>query len=149
MAITRFQKFYSLQDVPLDHLAYFERPLGRHLWLQRLCFKVLRYLGAYVQEKGVTRAELDPDRLLEVIEEQGYQLSHLLKQRMQTIVLGPNEAQRVIRDLPPWEYTSVVLDLDFGRKVRNGVEYRGRLYGMRVVVVPWFDGVLLLPKLED
>jgi hypothetical protein len=142
-------KFYGFDQAPLDGYAFYERPFGKWRWLQRQCFKILRYLGAYRQEMGMTRSEVDYKSLAEAALEHPRQLMKLINsERMAYIIVGYHQAREILHGLNEYEYTEVPsLDDMTTRFYLRGVEYWGVFAGMCIIVVPWFDGMLFLPEL--
>jgi hypothetical protein len=155
MAASReqFMKFYAFREVPLDQLAFFEHPLrGKWHRIQRWCFKILRYLGAYRKEFGVERYEVDCKSLLDgIMEHPGRELRRLIEYReFKYILVGYHQARDIIRGLNHDYYHEIPSLHDTTTRVHlNGLEYHRVLAGMQLIVVPWFDGILLLPELGE
>ena len=115
------------------------------VWLQKLCFKVLDWIGCYHLERHVatTYGPFENNKTL------------------------TNFVYRAFRDVREWEYYrdewvlligggtfQKLMDcpevkgmLQFTVNVPVGSRYHGtRIYGMPVVVVPWMKGFVVVPK---
>ena len=152
MASEQFLKFYGFHKARRGiYYAYYEEPMAgrRWAWLQRLCFKILRWLGARAEEKGIERVEIDYDGILDLIVEQPGRLRDVLEGQLRYVILGPRQARDILRDADPYYYKTFTLHDQQTRLCYRGVQHRGVLFGMTVIVIPWFDGVLLLPELGD
>ena len=90
----------------------------------------------------VTRVEVNHDKLLDMLKEQQIELCHLLDKRCDAIVLGQKQF---------YELTKEVMEQDF--QFRTTIPYaHGQslmVLGMDVIVVPWIDGLFLLPARDQ
>lgn len=132
------RKSYS---VVLDRYRF--DPKRGWLWLQRLCFSILNWLGCHDHEITVSheRHVIDGDRLLDRIWNQNdavrRHLEHFGEFRL---LIGAEDyaqlMQEAVSDVP-FRYSAVA------HGGRNG---RPTVFDMEVSVVPWMRGYVVLPE---
>jgi hypothetical protein len=135
-----FNKFYGMCHVEKTWIAHYAfDPTKRCPWLQKICFSILKRLGAYAHPSGSDVFALEGDRLIDLILQQEWNLEEYHCQRFEAMVIGPRQVTLIAHQAYEGGYLEISLDQPF---------VPDHLFGMRVLIVPWFDGVLLLPKVS-
>lgn len=128
------------------------RPKRGWVWLQRICFKILRWIGAYHEEviHTFTRHK----------EENSDLMAHLLKQNIgwlewiyrsdsrgyrPRIYCGPEQQASLMR-LVNFHHMSPVT-FDCSSVTRD--ESRVKWHGIPVTVIPWMEGAIIVPEYVD
>lgn len=117
----------------------------KHHWLQRACLWILMRIGAHQKVKDITcsykRAQIESDRLVDYLIKQVHGIHAMMDTRRHLCVLmGPDEFHEVCGEV--YEYGD---PLRFGLDAavyRNG---RREIMGMKISIVPWMKGVLVVP----
>lgn len=116
---------------------YFElKPKGKAVWLQKLCFKILDKLKchALVPNDYVERIVIDPPKVID----------RIVKQHIEVLNQGhPNKMEIFIG---PGQLDGFRLDNQDFMTFTAPVGYNNQIMGMDVTVVPWLEGVLVVPK---
>lgn len=105
------------------------------VWLQKICFKILRWIGAYelIKTETVTYTNLRSDKLKDKIVE-GIRSQGGYREGM---VLTIGAAQWMeLTDNRELMYEAFSYDVTAFRDSR----YPGRILGVKVEVIPWIDG---------
>jgi len=113
---------------------------GKYPWLQRLCFKILGKLDAYYNEKvEVITIEANPVDLIDQVIAQ-MNSADIMNRAGTKILMGARNFY-ALRDRPDcWQYLELPL-----MQARIGYRNETRLFGLEVVVIPWMDGILVVP----
>lgn len=126
-----------------DAFAY--RPERGWRWLQRLCLWVLRWLSCYYERKEVKMkyVTLRTDKILELVRE-----TKLVAWRRHLepryLIVGQRQFYELIHESEEeGDYTY------FRASLPNMGHEHHTAYGLEIIRVPWFDGVVLLPELTN
>ena len=122
-----------------------------HVWLQKAAIWVLRKLGcyAYLDEQIITKKIIDThdiskkivESMKGAVEYAHYEGRHLLVGYEEFQELAQMEYDRPFSIKVPYYFTTSKTPADYGPP-----EYETRVYQMKVTVIPWMKGVLVLPK---
>jgi len=120
-------------------VSYRLNPSGKHLWLQRLCIKLLEKLGCAVGgwEKYVEVRTVNISPLIEVIRGMMDNTRAAYRKDMKYAVVG--------RDV----MAQLSMEDAFWMMPMSKVSDDPKIYGLRLVTIPWMSGIVLLPDLED
>lgn len=121
-------------------------PAGKLPWLQKILFAILKKLHAEAYEDRIkySRVAVDTKDIAESICRNARDAELIWNQRAKYVVMGPCAFSQLAR-----EGNSGNQFLDFPITVQMG---NGRIFrplGLRIVVVPWIDGVFVMPELEN
>jgi hypothetical protein len=110
------------------------------LWVQRLLFYILEKLGcqAYDEVLDVQRHIINPKSTVEHIAEQYAEALSLYAYKGEYLLIGPEQYAQFTHNVPLWDLYS----FDGPYSTRNG-EFK-----MKIVVIPWMDGILVVPRLS-
>lgn len=115
--------------------------------LQRFLFFILRLIGAYAQEKDVSISHfaIDTESFMDRLMQQHGDLLYEHNFYPELILMGATDYQRMMGD-KEMQYL-VRFNTQYSVKCSrySGVE----IYGMRVVVVPWMEGIVVMPKTQE
>lgn len=120
-------------------------------WLARkwYWFKVsLIYRWCEPHEETITRVEpvrVSVDNIVEMITRQHDALHRIINKGCRHVIVGPRQMFELQRDCT----VGCVGPMNFGVPLRIGVDGKIEVLGMQVHLIPWFDGVLLLPELKS
>lgn len=136
---------YEAREAKTGWLEYFPSPDLKGYWLQRICFWVLRKLGAcdYYKTLYYERITIVRDKLDELFHEVMDEIEMTWPSpKVSAVLIGPEELKRVMRETrdnagePIYAMLPGFMSLD----VREW-------YGIPMYVVPWMKGIL--PITED
>jgi hypothetical protein len=120
----------------------FRKDKGLH-WLQRACLWVLRKIGcnAFGEELKVTRQLIKPKGVADALMQQKHVADHVFDapHKIHRVCLGPAQYREMMHE--PW----VAGYANFLAYAHGGLDGKPMLFGLEVTVVPWMDGVLVLP----
>ena len=116
-------------------------PNRRYPWLQRWCIDILRWLHcqAFDEVATITRVRPDPGRFVDTLFKQRSALLEQYHHEGEFLLVGADDYAEIMGD-PVIHHT-----LRFDAQYMNGRE----LFGLRVVVLPYMKGILVLPKNFD
>jgi hypothetical protein len=121
---------------------YEYRPERGWIWAQRVCLAVLKMIGAHAQdvEVAIEKHVLDADSFMERLFKQQSALMTDFMMMPELLLIGSADYAELMGDL---EIQSMI---NFNVKYKIG--YRGsvEVCGLRVVVVPWMKGMIVMPK---
>lgn len=106
------------------------------VWLQRLCVWVLRKLGAHavVEVEDVTPVEFYSDDLISALNRQRQEVSGRFGHKPARLVIGAEDFRRLMNTPEIHQYVQI------------NTQYRGHtVLGLRVEIVPWMRGMVVLP----
>jgi hypothetical protein len=113
-------------------------PSRGHVWLQRLAIWVLRRLKCYAFEHITTRTafRFNPASFTEKILGQRSYLWRLYHREGCVLLIGSKD------------FSELMNAPEFQQHLSFGSPYmvNGTVYNMRVVIIPWMEGVLVVPK---
>ena len=107
-------------------------------WLQKLCFCVLRKLGAFCVSEGVTieRHTLDARTFMERLFKQQEGLRQFFNMRPTKLLIGAEDYGELMREV-------VATTQMFSFRAEYGCGHE--IFGMTVQVIPWMRGCLVMP----
>lgn len=140
---TRPIEFVELRETTVWHLhedAFSLKPENGWVWLQRLCFWVLRKLRCYYNEPSVevTRHVVSPDDFMERFFQQCDALD-VLRSRPEAILMGAEDYRDLMHS--PLACEAFSFDAQYNSP--------GRIHGVTVIVLPTVRGMAVLPSLES
>lgn len=118
------------------------RPERGYVWIQRLCVWLLAKIGAFANVPSVTVARHD------VGKEGDTFMTRLM--RSKHAVLGSFDRDPTEVLIGPEEYSTLMGELihygqfEFESRYFRHVEGETRVYGLKVRVIPWMRGILVL-----
>lgn len=124
---------------------------GKYPWLQKLCFKALRWLraSALLQEGEVRRVRLDLDDLVKAIMINQSDVEYIYHKRAKFLIVGHDKFKELAK-CEEFDYHFFDIPSNYRANVGYDREPMPYLFrGLRVVVVPWIDGMFVLPDLEQ
>ena len=132
--LPKVQTMYEVADG-----AYAFNEKGKLKWLQKLCLKILDKLGCqyYNQAVEVKAVTINFDKVIDLIQAQRNAIELAYGRRCKYVILGQNAMRRLIIECSD----------RFGFSIPVGSRFR-EFAGMRVILCPWFDGVLCLDEIE-
>ena len=125
-----------------DNSAFSVREDRPHLWLQKACCWVLEKLGAYrvYTQTKIEYRTIDADSFITLIAKQHSAVFELLNRRPSELLIGAQDYAELMNEadtnFPFWFRASYMVS-------EGGVR---QIMGMKVRVVPWMRGVLVMPK---
>lgn len=120
----RNEKYYAL------------KPKGKMVWLQKLCFWTLGKLKAQalLPHDYVERVVIEPLKVMDNIMAQKINLLNLGYPSKLEIFIGPEMMDTFVMD--NMDYITFTAPIGVNKEIM----------GMDVTVVPWMEGVLVVPK---
>jgi hypothetical protein len=125
-------------------------PKGKWPLIQRACFWVLRKLKAFARfgATEIRRTELDLDKLVEAV----------MRNRADVMLLYNKQAKYLVVGMDRWyeltgagdrNYLTFEVPHSFHARIGYDNKPLPQLFaGLKVIVVPWIDGMFVLPELE-
>lgn len=129
------------------------RPERKHVWIQKACIWVLKKLECYAIREDITlkHITIDLDKVFDLVIKQQYELCGKYLLEAERILIGYDEyakfteeslvKQPISFDTNPFYLSEYELIDD------EYVLVPRRINGLKVTLVPWMKGVLVLPKL--
>jgi hypothetical protein len=114
------------------------------VWLQKLCFGILKWLKAFelIHVETVTYGPFDTAKLKDEI----FRTTHAVVDwrdfdaNNYVIVMGSKQFRELVQDKEVHEA------LNFTVPLRVNTPYYERVFGFRCAVYPWLDGFALIPR---
>lgn len=131
--------FLDRKQIPFEHTDSFvfreDRPCK---WLQKLCLSVLKKLGAFEwgEKETVEKYVLRPKDFMQRLFEQGAHIEQEFNREPSCVLIGGEDFQEMMACRDVQHYFSFDGSYNQGRTV----------IGLKIHVVPWMKGILVLPK---
>ena len=125
-----------------DNNAFAVREDRPHLWLQKACCWVLEKLGAYRRDTQ-TKIEyrtIDADRFMDRIAKQHASVFELLNRRPKELLIGAQDYAELMHE------ADTHFPFSFSASYAVGERGVAQIMGLKVCVIPWMRGVLVVPK---
>jgi hypothetical protein len=109
-------------------------------WLQRLCLRILDRLGCQYYHNMVTykTARGEVDTLLDAIRDQVLAIDYTYARKCEYILIGRDKMRELWGEVVDYPLAIDVPATSHAREV----------LGMKLITVPWFEGIVCLPDLE-
>lgn len=114
------------------------RPERGHVLLQKICFWFLRKMGAYRVGESITvkTIQIDSDKFIDQLLRQRKSLFKFFNLDASRLLIGPDDFHSLMGEMQEHYLFSF-----------NAEYYRnGELFGIKVYVIPWMKGMLVLPN---
>lgn len=111
-------------------------------WLQKVCFAILRKLGANSigEVVKIERRVIDSDSFMQKIFEQKNGIQTLFNISPKQLLIGAEDYAQLMRE----EIST--MPFDFRARYAYNDEYnRQQIMGLNVKVIPWMRGILVVP----
>jgi hypothetical protein len=130
------QKEHKTLVIREDRFQYL--PQNGWAWLQRLCFWFLRKrkCNPFDEVFHYTRHVINTDKAIQAIQNE-YQCLDMAHHEGRHILIGSEDFARLMNS--PEIYSMTSFSAEYG--------YDRQIFGMKVTVVPWMRGILVMPKL--
>lgn len=133
----------STEIIPIDF--YQINKNGKFVWLQKLCWKLLKKYGKpdFIQQYSIKCVDLEFKKVIDLIM-QNIDAVHQIEQlECKYIVIGHNKLKELMSDDISRHYFSFQIP-------RNAeLNHQQRMFlGMRIILCPWIDGVFCLPEIK-
>lgn len=139
-----FVEPHTTFKIATDSSAFTVREDRPHLWLQKVCCWVLGKLGAYRQDTR-TKIEyrtIDADSFMVRIAKQRAEVFKLLNRAPKELLIGAEEYVELMRETPAH------YPFNFEAQYMRGERGVAQIMGLKVRVIPWMRGVLVVPPDE-
>lgn len=148
----KFAAYERLSEVFDLYDRYQFRDDKNHQWLQRACFWILSKIGSYAQSEEVKYEyhTIDTQDFLKQLDEQ----YHILKSKYNTLPSKVLVGANVYVEITGNPRTREMIDFRANYYRETGAAFVDRstplwpaptVMGLDIVVVPWMEGVLLMP----
>lgn len=107
------------------------------IWIQKVCFFVLRKLRAFhVGERiEIERHRIDASTFMDRLFKQRYGIEQFFNMRPTRLLIGSEDYADIMREVAVNNMFSFQAQYGYGREI----------LGMTVEVIPWMRGVLVMP----
>lgn len=133
-----------------DHYQF--RPDRKYHWLQKLCLWALRKLGCYAltTNTNIVKHVVNTDTLMQGIFAQLGELAAIYNYKGQVLLVGYEEFSQ-LQGFPINHPLSIYCDYMWQEYAGMKEDFSGPVYkrtamGLRVIVIPWMKGFLIVPK---
>lgn len=133
-------------DFDLTHKnIYAFNPNRKFRWFQRFAIWILAKLDCqYISmETNISYVEIDIDKLFDMITDSQYALGSILRKEAGYVVLGGDQMTQL--QIEAGTYMSFNVPSDYQSRIYYNNQ-RISVNGLRVILIPWFDGIVVLPK---
>lgn len=107
-------------------------------WLRWINRAIQRWftVADYRMEEMIKTRNIDTRVLLDAILESKHRIEAIYNRRCRGVLVGPRQMGQLDHECQP---------MRFEVSVRLGGQYGTKIFGIPIEVVPWMDGILLLP----
>lgn len=139
-----FVEPHTTFKIATDSSAFTVRDDRPYLWLQKACCWVLGMLGAYRQDtqKKIEYRTIDAYSFMVRIAKQRSVVFELLNREPKELLIGAEDYAELMRETPA-HYL-----FDFNAQYVRGERGVAQIMGLKVRVIPWMRGVLVIPPDE-
>jgi hypothetical protein len=143
----------------LSEEVYVPKLSGKWVWLQNLAYKILKKFGKPYEIEVIkySRYTLSVPSLIKAIEQSSNNLQMLMSRRAKYLIIGEDMYYKLTQEKRREENISGypifgvnMIQPSSQSPFETNYDYRKRemLFGLTVVVVPWVDGLFVLPDLD-
>lgn len=135
--VIEFVEWRELRS-PFEHKDTYELREDRHSpWLQRTLFWALGKLGAFSKGESITteRYVIEADDFMERLFKQEHALEGYFNRKPTRLFIGADDYAQLMNHPTVSHYFAFDAQYHYGREV----------HGLRVTVVPWMRGMLVMP----
>jgi len=143
MNTTRIMFLAEKSSIRVQPTHYAWRPWKRMLWLERIVRRITAPLFSKCIPEviyGYETRDLKNESIVRLVREAYLQMRY--KERPKYVVVGPRQMAEVMFDFDKFSVPP------FSATLRPSI-LPETLYGLKLVYLPWYDGILLLPDLES
>lgn len=144
------KRVYEIQSLSLERTVssfidtekFTFRPDKKWPWLQKICFAILRKLGANSigEVVKIERRVIDSDKFISAIYKQKAEIKELFNMCPKHLFIGAEDYSVLMRE----EIST--MPFDFRATYAYNDEYnRQQIMGLNVKVIPWMRGILVVP----
>jgi hypothetical protein len=118
-------------------------------WIQRLCFWLLEKIGAYHFDDKVSIKQftIDFDDIVEAVVKQEQLVYQISRERPRYLVLGHAQYRKLMGATESMMMFQARFPENFNARIYPK-EYQGMFQGMELLLIPWIDGMFVLPELK-
>ena len=129
-------------------------PKGKIKFLQKICFWVLKKLDCQIKDTEIKyiRTEINLDDLFDAVVENRVMMRMIYNREAEYLIVGKDFYEKFMKDVSNSvnNLISFYVPYEYRAKVQsNGVRQEGIFRGLKVVFVPYLDGIFCLPNLKD
>lgn len=137
-----FVEPYTTFKTATDSSAFTIRDDRPHLWLQKACCWVLGKLGAYRQDtqKKIEYRTIDAASFMVRIAKQRSAVFELLNREPKELLIGAEDYAELMHE------ASTHVPFSFRASYAVGERGVAQIMGLKVRVIPWMRGVLVVPN---
>ena len=119
---------------------------GKYMWLQRICCWILKKLGAFYEEVyDVCYTEtIDKKKFVDAFMDQKSVLMHEWHLTPGKIICGEKDFCEIMG----YKHSFDLMPINVEFNIELADNERDVIFGVPVQVVPWLDGMIILPKEE-
>jgi len=149
-----YVEFVFYKPLPISTImtdAYQYKPEVGYAWLQRIIFKFLTRIKAFAvrEDLNYKRVIFKKGDLLEKLLEQKYMIRDIIDKNVSQVLIGKKEffeLLHIAHDKHPGFITPMSMTLS--GSLRGGEE-KVMMFGFEMVVIPWMEGMVVLPPKDS
>jgi hypothetical protein len=132
----------EIRESVISKNKYWYNELMGHKIVQKICFWVLGKIGCNALDETISieRTKINTDEFMLKLLEEGSDVLYNYHHRGEYLLLGPDDFNRLM-DV---NYKSGQM-FHFNSQYHYGRE----MFGMKIVVIPWMSGIMVVPKLKQ
>lgn len=128
-------------------------PKGKFKILQKICFGLLKKLGCQIKDTKIIheRTEINLDSLFDAVTENRVMMRIIYNRETKYLIVGKDIYEKFITDVFNSINDIIAFHVpnEYSAKVQiDGVRHVGIFRGLKVILVPYLDGIFCLPDLE-
>lgn len=122
---------------------------GRFLWLQRILFKVLSYLKCeYGYDRMTAKfAHFQTEDLVDLIMQQQDMVYQIYRKQVKYVLVGRDHYERLVKDTDFMSH--IMFQFPHHYMSPRRMDYPTAFYGLRVVFIPWMEGIVAVPEMPS
>lgn len=128
--------------------AFSLQPLMGYIWLQRVCFWILRWIGAFHATDWTTFRRVTVDRKTSLAElfRQQLHLRGQFREGGELLLVGSEDWMEILNEAPLW-HSPMAFDGEYYISTLPSYDGtpRQQKNRMRVCVLPWMRGMVVVP----
>lgn len=127
---------------------------GKIKFLQKICFWVLKKLDCQIKDTEIkyTRTEINLDSLFDAVVENRVMMRMIYNREAEYLIVGKDLYEKFMKDVSNSMNDLISFQVPYEYKLKvqsNGVRQESIFRGLKVVLVPYLDGIFCLPNLKD
>lgn len=127
---------------------------GKYPFIQKICFWILKKLECQIKDTEIkyTRTAINLDSLFDAVLENKVMMRMIYNREAKYLIVGNDYYEKFMKEIAKSENDFIYFNVPYEYKSKvfyNGVREEGIFRGLKVIFVPYLEGIFCLPDLNQ